>query len=478
MAACTFASWALVRVSTAMLDQRRPGVRDIFAWVAAQAASSSSVAWPMTLGTGPSTRVVRGRAPPRPSSENDPPSRSTAVATATTWGVQRWFSSSRMTLVPRKQVGQAGQQGGVGAVEAVDRLVGVADHEEVRLVGQHGGEEAELGGVDVLHLVDEEVAGAPADGVGELRVTRQRVGAGDDQVVEVEEAALGPLHLVAGVRVGHLLGAQAAAAAVPTRLGLVVVGRDEPRLGPTDLPVEGAGAAGVAVRDLGQEAAAVGHELGRRPVAQLAVLAQEAERRAVERAGLHAGDAEGPQARAQLLGRLAAEGGDEGAVGLDRPLADPAGDPEREDPRLAGAGAGDDAEQRFVRLDRLALGHGETVGTGEGLPGVGLEALERHHHTPHGTEGVRVQQPFWPAPMVADRSARAPSRVWRPGGREAPGKGPAGRAGPAGRIRRGGECAGPGGGRGGLGRGGPARRRRRRRRGPRPPRAWGTWRWG
>ncbi len=90
------------------------------------------------------------------------------MATATTWGVQRWFSSRRITLVPRKQVGEAVQQRGVGAVEAVDGLVRVADDEEVGLVGQHRGQEAELRGVDVLHLVDEEVAGAPADGVGEL----------------------------------------------------------------------------------------------------------------------------------------------------------------------------------------------------------------------------------------------------------------------------------------------------------------------
>ena len=111
-------------------------------------------------------------------------------------------------------------------------------------------------------------------------------------------------------------------------------------------------------------------------------------RGAVEGAGLHAGDAERPQAGAQLLGRLAAEGGDEGAVGLDRALADPAGHPQGQDPGLAGAGTGDDAEQGFVRLDRLALGQGEAAGAGEGLPGVALEALERHHHTPHGTEGV------------------------------------------------------------------------------------------
>ena len=187
-------------------------------------------------------------------------------------------------------------------------------------------------------------------------------------------------------------------------LGLVVIGRDEARLGPADLAVQGAGAAGVAVRDVGEQTAAVGHELGRRPASQLAMFAEEAEGGAVERAGLHTGDAEGPQACAQLVRRLAAEGGDEGAVGLDRALPDPAGDAEGEDPGLAGAGAGHDAEERIVRLDRLALGDGEAAGAGEGFPGVGLEALERHHHTPNGSEGVLV-----PAHMVPDRVGRRPA---------------------------------------------------------------------
>ena len=85
-----------------MLDHFRPGVRDILARAAAQAASSSSVACATTVGTGPSTRVVRGGT----TAPAAPPSASTAVATATTWGVQRWFSSRRMTLVPRRISGR------------------------------------------------------------------------------------------------------------------------------------------------------------------------------------------------------------------------------------------------------------------------------------------------------------------------------------------------------------------------------------
>ena len=123
-----------------------------------------------------------------------------------------------------QNVGQAVEQGRVGAVEPVDGLVGVADDEEVGLVAQHGGQQAELGRVDVLHLVDEEVPGAPSDRLGELGVARQRVGAGHDQVVEVEQSPPTPLLLVAGEGVGHLARAQAAAALVPARLRLVLLG--------------------------------------------------------------------------------------------------------------------------------------------------------------------------------------------------------------------------------------------------------------
>ena len=159
--------------------------------------------------------------------------------------------------------------------------------------------------------------GAPADGVGELGVPRQCVGAGHDQVVEVEEPPATALRLVAGECVRHLLGAEAAAAPVPPSFGCVLLGRHEARLGPTDLAVEGAGATSIAVGHLGQQPAPVGQELGEGPSPQLPVLAQQPERGAVESAGLHPGDAERVEACAQLVRRLAAERGDQGTVGLD-----------------------------------------------------------------------------------------------------------------------------------------------------------------
>ena len=80
---------------------------------------------------------------------------------------------------------------------------------------------------------------------------------------------------------------------------------------------------------------------------------------------------------AELLGRLAAEGGDQGPVGLDRAVAHPAGHPQGEHPGLSGAGAGHDAEQRVLGLDGGALGQGEAAGSGELLPGLTFER-DRH----------------------------------------------------------------------------------------------------
>ena len=308
-----------------------------------------------------------------------------------------------------QNVGQPIKQGGVGAVEPVHRLVRVADHEQVGLVAQHGGQQAELRRVDVLHLVDEQMPGAPADGVGELGVTRQCVGAGHDEVVEVEEPPATALRLVPGECIRHLLGAEPAAAPVPACFGCVVFGRDQARLGPTDFAVEGAGASGIAVRHLGQQPAPVGQELGEGPSPQLPMFPQQPERGAVEGAGLHPGDAERVEAGTQLLRCLAAERGDQGAVGLDGPLAHPPGHPQGQDPRLAGPGSRHDAEQGLVGLDGFALHHSQAVGAGEGVPGRGvtLQAFERHHHTPHGTEGV-LAAPDGPVPMVAERGAPYP----------------------------------------------------------------------
>ena len=289
-----------------------------------------------------------------------------------------------MTTRAAQQLGQVPEQRRVGAVECVDGLVRVADDEEVRLVAEESGQEAELRRVHILHLVDEEVPGPPAHAVGEPGVAGQGIGAGDDQVVEVEQPPPRPLRLVPGVGLRDLLGSDTTPPPVLPGLCFVVCRGDEPSLGPTDLSVERAGATGVARRRVGQQPPPIRQELREGPPSQLAVLTQQAERRSVEGSRLDTGHAQRPQPGAQFFCGLAAEGGDEGAIGIDRPVACPSGHPERQDPRLARPGARDDTKQSLVGLDGLALRRGQPAGTREGLPSVPVEGGGHTGRVPKG----------------------------------------------------------------------------------------------
>ena len=315
-----------------------------------------------------------------------------------------------------QEVRQSIEQGGIGAVESVDRLVGVAHHEEVGIIGEQRGQQAELGRVDVLHLVDEEVTATPADGVGERSVAGQGVGTRHDEVVEVEQPPLAPFGLVVGIDLGHLLGRDAAAPPGPPGRLHVVLGLDQAGLGPPDLAIKRAQAARIGRGDVGQQAAPVRQQQRFGPLALGPVLAQQAQGGAVEGPGLHAGDSQRPEPGAQLVGRLAAEGGDQRAVGFDRALADPAGHPQREHPGLAGPGPGHHAEQGILGLDGHALGRRQAVGPGEGRPQLVL--LHHHHHhltVPNGCLQSGDRPAVSGACAGPDAARGAPSR-----GRSAP----------------------------------------------------------
>ena len=189
MAACTLASCALVRV--------RP-----------RCSTSAVRAWAhLRPGRHPGRLVVLGGvhdhlrhrpvgargaawAPRAPAAAGDRPAR-------------RWRppppGGAAVVLVEAhhpgapQDLGQAVEQRRGRPRSTVDRLVGVADHEEVGVVGQHGRQQAELGRVHVLHLVDEEVARQRQRmASANPTVAGQGVGAGDEQVVEVEAAAGAP----------------------------------------------------------------------------------------------------------------------------------------------------------------------------------------------------------------------------------------------------------------------------------------------
>ena len=66
----------------------------------------------------------------------------------------------------REEVGEPVEERGVGPVPAVDGLSGVADHEEIGPSSEPGREQAPLGRIHVLELVDEQVPDAPPGGGG------------------------------------------------------------------------------------------------------------------------------------------------------------------------------------------------------------------------------------------------------------------------------------------------------------------------
>ncbi len=101
--------------------------------------------------------------------------------------------------------GEAPQQRRVRSVPRVDGLVGIADHTQVETVAHPALEEPELGRVDVLELVDEQVPKAPPLGRGEGGVLLEVVDARDQQVVEVHQPVAPLLLLVAAVESRHLV---------------------------------------------------------------------------------------------------------------------------------------------------------------------------------------------------------------------------------------------------------------------------------
>ena len=87
------------------------------------------------------------------------------------------------------------------------------------------------------------------------------------------------------------------------------------------------------------------------------MLGDEAQGGAVEGAGLKLGaHAEGPQPVPQLVCGLPAERADQHVGGMGGAVLDAPSDSQREDPRLAGAGARQDAHDRIVGEDGRTLG--------------------------------------------------------------------------------------------------------------------------
>ena len=109
----------------------------------------------------------------------------------------------RDRLGARDAVRELGDQRGVGPVPRVDRLVRVADDAQVEPIAPPRLEQPELQRVHVLELVDEQMAELPALRARELGIGLDAVRAQPQQIVEVDEALVALLLLVAVVQVGH-----------------------------------------------------------------------------------------------------------------------------------------------------------------------------------------------------------------------------------------------------------------------------------
>ena len=253
----------------------------------------------------------------------------------------------------------------VRPAEAIDRLVGIADDAEVVVGVGEEPEEAVLGGVRVLVLVDQDVAPEPSVVGEDLRVLGPEADGQGEEVVEVERPRPLEPRLVALVDARHLELARASGG------GPDVVGALEPVLGATHPVDDGGGGRDPLVE--GELAAELPHqgepvglvvddEVPR--VAQVVdVRAQDARAGGVERGdeGKAARRPPGPlreearHALRHLARRLVREGDGEDVPGID-PLSHQVGDPVGDDPGLPAARPREDEERALGAGNRLALG--------------------------------------------------------------------------------------------------------------------------
>ena len=250
----------------------------------------------------------------------------------------------------------------VGAGEGVDGLGGVADHADLVAAAEPQVEQGRLEGRDVLELVDDEPFVLAADLGGDPLVVGEQAG-GEEQDVFHVHAGLGALDLlVAAEEPADRLGVEAGdgAAGAQGDAG-VVVGADVADLGPLDLGGDVAQLGLVGPDALPGGGGGEHAELGLGQRGQLGAVdvgpevAQLAQGRGVEGAGLHALGAEPAQPPAHLARRSRGEGDREHLGRLVDAGRHAVGDAVGDRPRLAGAGAGEHPDRAAQRLGHLAL---------------------------------------------------------------------------------------------------------------------------
>ena len=92
----------------------------------------------------------------------------------------------------------------VGAAKFIDRLVVVADHANIAVVGRELTAQQILGLVGILVLVDEQVFEALLEFLQDFRVPVELAHDLDEQIVEIKGIVAAELGLVGGVEIGQL----------------------------------------------------------------------------------------------------------------------------------------------------------------------------------------------------------------------------------------------------------------------------------
>ena len=86
------------------------------------------------------------------------------------------------------QLRQTADELGIGPVPSVDGLVGVTHRTQIRTIADEGPDEPELSRVDVLELVDGQMAVPPPGPLGEGLVGLEEVAGPNEEVIEVHHA--------------------------------------------------------------------------------------------------------------------------------------------------------------------------------------------------------------------------------------------------------------------------------------------------
>ena len=237
---------------------------------------------------------------------------------------------------------------------------------------------------DVLVLVDDEVLVLAADLGRDVLAAAQHADHGQQDVLEVDDAALVLGGLVAGVDARHGVRVEAADLVALRRPGALGVdgGADHGDLGPLDLggqvAHEGAvGGQAQAPRRDGDQSGLVLLQGRAAPADGAGVEVVElAQGGGVEGACLHSAHAQVAQARAHLAGGAGGEGDGEDLGGVVGAHGDAVGDPVGDGPGLAGAGAREHAHGPLE-----VLGHRPLVGV------EGVEELLRAARARRGGAG-------------------------------------------------------------------------------------------